>query len=127
MDYKDMTFLEAMEIRARILKPDVCHECTIDCSDCPLSNDNNGKHMPCREFMNKHPEEYLRILADYDKAHPVKTILQDFKEKYPNTLIKKDGMPMCCPNWLGKYEEYCDGKHDGGCVTCWNQPVEEQK
>ncbi|MFA6813463.1 MAG: hypothetical protein WCR45_10340 [Bacteroidaceae bacterium] len=121
MDYKDMTFLEAAKIEQRM--------CKTGCGKCGLSSINNKYSLNCQSLRMEYPEEYLRILADYDKAHPVKTILQEFLEKYPNAPLNKCGMPRCCPGHLYSYiSTGCP--NEGGanrCVACWNQPAEVQK
>lgn len=132
MDCKDMTFLEAVKIERRMVgygRKGV-NDCTIGCDSCPLYYDNNSKNCLCRDIRRNYPEEYLRILADYDKAHPVKTILQDFREKYPNAVMDKDGVPeISCPQKLGyNCSCHCSGiidSHVCGNPYCWNQPVEE--
>ena len=55
--------------------------------------------------------------------HPVsiKTMLEDFFEKYPKATLEADGTPIICPHNLG-YEKFneCD---TGNCVECWNRSV----
>ena len=51
----------------------------------------------------------------------IKTMLEDFLEKYPKATLEADGTPIICPHNLG-YEKFneCD---TGNCVECWNRSV----
>lgn len=51
----------------------------------------------------------------------MKTMLEDFLEKYPNAPINDKGLPAPCPRDLG-YEK--DAFYDCSlCNACWNRPV----
>lgn len=53
-----------------------------------------------------------------------KTYLSDFLEKYPNALLKGNGMPPICPDTLGYFKpKCCESSCD--CIKCWNTPMEE--
>ena len=96
------------------------------CSDCPFSNINNGKGLPCSDFEAEYPEEVVAIVEKWAAEHPPKTMLQDFLERYPNAPLDKiDGTPIICPYEIG-YEERCLDRdcNDIGCVKCWNRPIE---
>lgn len=58
----------------------------------------------------------------WSEAHPQKTRLQDFLEKYPNASLQEDGMPKSCGALLG-YCKNCE-ESKNNCKTCWNQPIE---
>lgn len=56
-----------------------------------------------------------------------KTILEDFKTKYPNAPLYSDGTPKMCTLVLG-YEKYkyCNTTKDNvTCVECWNRTMNE--
>lgn len=66
------------------------------------------------------------------KEHPLRTRLQDFREKYPNAEVYPDGQPVICCARLG-YRKYCGKSFDDNhkefkvCFNCWNMPVEEDE
>lgn len=113
-----MEFVKAMEIKYRM-----CNKCCQkSCSCCPLSSGNNKTEANCRDFISEYPKESESILEAWDKEHPIKTMLTDFMEKYPNAKLKTDGMPKLCPYVLGYCKELCYG--EDGCAKCWNRPIE---
>lgn len=101
------------------------------CRDCGLSSDNNGKNLGCGVICAKHPQEAISIVQKWSDKHPHKTMLDDFKEKYPNAPINKYGVPMTCPCNLGYVKSTACPKGANGinlfCVDCWNRPYEECK
>lgn len=122
-----MEFKKVMEIKRRVCL-------NMSCSVCPLREEINNRKMLCSGFMAEHPAKVEQILIEWDKAHPVKTFLSDFLEKYPNApLNNEDGTPKWqCPYRLGYTRqngttvENCifdsNGKSD--CLACWNRPLE---
>ena len=59
-----------------------------------------------------------------EKIKSKKTILQDFKEKYPNYKGDNKGLPMACAKNLG-YPDFERCAEDDGCEKCWNRPLDE--
>lgn len=101
--------------------------CGIACEDCPLSRANNGENVNCRRFETKYPNKAIAIIQKWSDEHPQKTMLDDFKEKYPNyDHVKGSTTPTFCPYQLG-YEKYqlckCGGNYK--CAECWNRPLDE--
>lgn len=85
-------------------------------------------------FIEDNLEKAIAIVQKWSDDHPQKTLLEDFKEKYPNYCTCSDGMPSICPKTLGYEEErYCkkNWEHEGkilvDCKECWNRPLEEVK
>lgn len=76
--------------------------------------------MPFPELPNSKTE------VENDEEHQVKTILQDFLEKYPNAMLDESGVPKTCPNALG-YTKENGCVYDGNCRDCWNRPLEVDK
>lgn len=102
-------------------KTRMCRE--INCKDCNLSHWLNGTEHSCSEFAYLYPEKAVAIVEKWSEEHPQKTMLTDFKEKYPKAVCDGDGMPEeICPWQLG-YEEY-KGRCSYECVECWNRPLE---
>ena len=97
--------------------------CKLDCSDCPLSISNNGTGISCSHFETGYPEEAIAIMQKWSDEHPPKTYLSEFLKNYPNAPLVHDGTPEICLRKLGLTDiKTC---RVGGCVECWNQPIEE--
>ena len=108
--------------KARMTKrPDTALPCTISCLTCPLSTNHNGEGISCFQFEGKHSAEAIAIVQKWSNENPVKTILDDFKEKYPNAKLDKDGLPVGCIRWLGHHVYDCPND----CEKCWNRPLSE--
>ena len=99
--------------------------CKLDCSDCPLSISNNGTGISCSHFETGYPEEAIAIMQKWSDEHPPKTYLSEFLKNYPNAPLVHDGTPEICLRKLGLTDiKTC---RVGGCVECWNQPIEESE
>lgn len=64
--------------------------------------------------------EVVAYVENWSKAHPKKTRMQDFLEKFPNAQMNEDGIPEVCCKVIG-YTQMCKSCN---CGYCWNQPVE---
>lgn len=95
--------------------------CGISCITCPLYCLNNECKMSCRRLEDKRPKKAIAIVQKWSDEHPVKTILDDFKEKFPNAKLDKDGFPVGCIRWLGHHVYECPND----CDKCWNRPLSE--
>lgn len=119
---KEMTALEYFREKARMVKMDSIGVCGISCKDCPLSRANNEKEASCSELEILHSEKSISIVQKWSAAHPRKTILQDFLEKYPDALLMDKDYPKICPHHLGyEKENICESD----CKACWNRTLEE--
>lgn len=101
--------------------------CKIKCSECPLSNQNNGtsEFMSCITFEMYHPEKAIAIVQKWSNEHPQKTYLTEFLKHYPNAELNPIGVPKgICPYDLGLMNRY-DCRKDRNCVKCWNQIIED--
>lgn len=118
----EMTALEYLKEKNRMTKA-----CRIVCDKCPLAYVNNGEMVTCGYLERYFPEKTIEIVQKWSEEHPVKTMLQDFLEKYPNAPKDHDGMPEFCPGSLGYQNdnEHCEGSDNYKCVNCWNRPLEE--
>lgn len=67
--------------------------------------------------------EVVAYVENWSKAHPRKTRLQDFLEKYPKAILEDSGIPKgtCC-RWLGYTTECVLGSSN--CFRCWDSPLE---
>lgn len=88
--------------------------------DCPLHRLNNGSGYGCATFISHEPERAVEILQKWSDENPVKTRLDDFKEKYPNYFREpKDDTPNVCCRYLG----YIDKCPLTKCSKCWDMPL----
>lgn len=96
--------------------------CKIKCTNCPLSEKNNGKGRLCVDYEMHHPEEAISIVQQWSDEHPQRTYLSELLKHYPNALLDDDGAPKgVCPHTLGLTDiNNCDDN----CIKCWNQPIE---
>lgn len=99
--------------------------CTIDCKKCPLYPTNNGisEKLSCVNLEMHYPEKAVAIVQKWSDEHPQKTYLSEFLKHYPNAPLIPNGTPEICLRKLGLTDiKTC---RVGGCVECWNQPIEE--
>lgn len=107
--------------KARMTKSIGVDRCGISCITCPLYCLNNECKMSCRRLENKRPEKAIAIVQKWSDEHPVKTIKDDFLEKYPNARLDAQGTPVCCTRSLGYFVFECLNE----CEKCWNTPLSE--
>lgn len=117
MDKHDMTLREAQKIYDRM-----CNKYNPDaCKGCPLVK--NG----CSFFRNDILEIMLRILTDWNAAHPVKTNLDLMKEK-----IEKEGSGNFIRTISGAFEIITDNnfqvsaRKESALIDWLNSPAEEE-
>lgn len=106
--------------RRRMTKQQKDGICKLNCTDCPLSNSNNGIGAPCSDFETLYTKKAITLVQKWSDQHPQKTYLSEFLKKYPNALLNDNGLPksVCLYN-LG----LADCKEYRNCVECWNQPI----
>lgn len=90
------------------------------CSACLMSSLHNEHEVACTDFAVSHPAEAIAIVQKWSDEHPVKTIKDDFLEKYPKARMDAKDVPIICVNHLG----YCVECSDI-CSECWNRPLSE--
>lgn len=96
--------------------------CEIKCTNCPLSEKNNGKVRLCTDYELQYPEEVIAIMQKWSDEHPQRTYLSELLRTFPNVELNCNGTPkrIHCPHHLGlKDIDNCDK----GCVECWNQLI----
>jgi hypothetical protein len=82
-----------------------------------------GDSHSCSERIFNNPDETIALITKWGEEHPlpkVKTILDDFKEKYPNARLEDNGIPTSCAYNLG-YIPFCVSC----CQECWSRPLSE--
>ena len=112
-------------------KERLTNNCRISCLECPLNLKYNGMDVGCSTLIRLHPEKAVEILQKWSDENPVKTRLDDFKEKYPDYQRDEDNYPTICVRRLGYKQEIC--KNDRPplspfefnpeyCNECWDMP-----
>lgn len=97
-----------------------------DCDSCKLGENRYCNYGPATPMSTEEIKEVVRIVEEWSKTHPLKTMIQDFFEKFPNAPKDLNGTPQVCPYQCGyTKEEYCmsDGEMEE-CIKCWSRPVE---
>lgn len=93
------------------------------CNTCPLRElRQHSECLGCWKRVSDVPVEAIAIVQKWSDEHPVKTVKDDFLEKFPNAFLDKDGIPTGCIRWLG-YRITCPPA--GLCTECWNKPLSE--
>lgn len=119
-----MDAVKFIKTKARMTK-----KCGLDggCYNCKFAECNNGKYLPCDDFLYNYPEEAVEIAEQWSKEHPVKTMLSEFLKNYPNSPKKADGTPEdICPHYLGYIKSDFDCEWGRNCEKCWNREIEQQ-
>ena len=96
------------------------------CEGCPLHGIHKKQGTPCSDvydLTDSQLQEQIKIVEAWSKEHPVKTMAQDFFEKFPNAPKRIDGGPASCPWMCGYCEDDC--RHFSKCIDCWNRHLEE--
>lgn len=95
--------------------------CEINCSNCPLSSNNNGEGLFCSDFEMYYPEKAVKAVQKWSDEHPQNTFVTEFLKNYPRAVVNGDGIPnSVCPYDLGLIDKYDCRKT---CIECWNQPI----
>lgn len=100
--------------------------CKIKCTNCPLSDKNNGEGRFCVDYESHYPERAIAIVQQWSDEHPQKTYLTDLLEKYSNIPLDNNGIPAyVCPHDLGLMSVEDCKKDSDKCVECWNQLIKD--
>lgn len=80
----------------------MCEALRSHCEECGLSYTNNKAGLVCADFIQRHPEEAVAIVAKWANEHPRKTRQSEFLKLFPNARIAPDGCigGGCCPSDL---------------------------
>lgn len=100
--------------------------CNTNCSKCvilPLCTGVLHPHI-CIEYILHSPEDTISIVQNWSDAHPIKTRLDDLKEKFPHAKNNVFAA-LVGPAMFG----YCDNCNkcllEKKCrLECWNEPLE---
>lgn len=119
-----MKKIDAVEFIKEYFRLCEAHE---DCVDCPFTKEETD--VPC-DLISKNAEKIVSIVEQWSQAHPQKTMIQDFFEKFPNAPKTTKDLPRnICPSDCRYTNEPPDtsvcNKFDGDCLKCWSRPLEE--
>ena len=110
--------------KSRMTKQQKNGICKLDCTDCPLSIENNSTGLSCPYFEMRYPEKAIEIVQKWSDEHPPKTYLSELLEHFPNVPLTATGIPEdICPFHLG-FMSKDDCRSDRNCIKCWNQREE---
>lgn len=113
----EMTAIEFLKAKNRM-----CKNHTM-CGDCQIWSARHDKSRDCRFFIYDYPEEVVAIVEKWAKENPVKTIMDDFFEKFPTPQLTSKCKPRICPKSLGYKNEFKCYNID--CFdNCWDEPLE---
>ena len=117
---REMTARDYFEYKATMTGLDDKGRCTIKCRTCPISSNNNNCRVGCRELESIYPWRAIELVQKWAEEHPVKTIAEDFFEKFPNAP-KDEDVPKPCAKHCGYVDDCPEGVT---CNECWKQPLE---
>ena len=98
----------------------MCSTCI--CPDCPSPVRDAHNYGTCLDFSLAQPEEAVRIVEEWSKAHPVMTNAMKFEEVFGYHPKTQAGSDMCPPrpdSW-NCYATPCDA-----CKKWWDKPYKE--
>ena len=105
-------FIDEKERMCKSLKKSNDGVCS---AKCPL-------RYRCHSISSDNVKKAIEIVQKWSDENPVKTIMMDLLEKYPNVRMDiLTDSPDLCPHHL-VYEDYRDCDND--CKRCWNRPLE---
>lgn len=102
----------------------MCDSYGQDCDGCPMSIMNNGYDRLCTGVIEQHPDRAIEIVQEWSDEHPVKTRLDDLKERFPNVSLDGEGIPCFSPSMLGYCKDCVRCNNRGLPKKCWNEPVD---
>lgn len=107
-----MEFVEVIKQKGRM-----CNS-TKECTNCPLSINNNGKDIRCGMFMITYPEKTEEIIMKWAEKHPIKINREVFteimQEKFGDAFNLNKLQVVLEENGCTLFNGNCDGN----CKTC---------
>lgn len=97
----------------------------VSCRDgCPLLDPlTDASTINCGEFMKAEPEKFEKIVMEWVKKHPEKTMMDVFFEKFPDAPKRSYGAPTLCPDQIGLAKKESCSCAGGNCLKCWSRPA----
>lgn len=98
------------------------------CAACPFSNIKNGKGESCCNFEELYPEEAVRIVEEWSKAHPIQTRREKFIEVFGEDPVNNLMEEYVCPPASVRGDIGCALRRCDECSsTYWDAPYEAPK
>lgn len=99
------------------------------CKGCPLESKRENRvcdeTVPSMITSIESPVEFEKRIMAWVAAHPQKTLLDAFYEKFPNAERLSNGTLRICPYHLDpKWGGLCDDGTSGNCRECWAREVD---
>lgn len=96
-----------------------------ECDKCPASVMNNNCNQICKTLFTNHPDRAIEIIQAWSDEHPVKTRLDDVKERFPNVSLDDEGIPCFSPSVLGYCGDCdrCRNWENSYTRNCWDEPL----
>lgn len=93
------------------------------CGYCDLSEHNECGFPACQ--VKDFPEKAVDVIQKWSDENPVKTRLDDLKEKYPNyRFYENDQCPDIRPSVFGYCDACADCRNKKQTLRyCWDEPV----
>ena len=94
-------------------------------SSCPVFRLAYEDSASCGYYLSKHPEFAVEIVQKWSDEHPVKTRLDDLKERFPNVSLDDEGIPCFSPSVLGYCGDCdrCRNRENSYTRNCWDEPL----
>jgi hypothetical protein len=103
----------------------MCEYYRHDCDNCPMSIMNNGYDRLCTVAIEQYPDRAVEIVQEWSDDHPVKTRIDDLKERFPNVSLDSEGIPCFSPSVLGYCGDCdrCRNWENSYTRNCWDEPL----
>jgi hypothetical protein len=71
------------------------------------------------------PEKAVEVIQAWSDEHPVKTRIDDLKERFPNVSLDSEGIPCFSPSVLGYCGDCdrCRNWENSYTRNCWHEPL----
>ena len=95
-----------------------------DCGKCPMTGHKKCP-MAVLEYDNPDVQSIIDALQKWSYEHPVKTRLDDIKERCPNVPLDGEGFPCFSPAMLGYCGDCdrCRNWKNPNMRNCWHEPL----
>jgi len=104
----------------------MCESVEGGCGGCRFSDPVNGTVYFCNTYATHYPEEAVRIVEEWSKAHPVHSREQKFEEVFGHKPL--DGkFNLLCPPVSARKSTDCYAMSCSECKNWWKEPYVEPK
>lgn len=95
-----------------------------DCDKCPMARRKKCPMM-LLDYDDPDVQSVVDALQAWSDEHPVKTRLDDLKERFPNVSLDDEGIPCFSPSVLGYCGDCdrCRNWENSYTRNCWDEPL----